>query len=145
MCGSRSIALLELTWPQIEFERRLINLGTGSGNKKRATVPMTKTVEKALKEAFQRRSECQHVIQYNGKPIKRIRGSFGRACARAGFPHVTPHALRHTAAVWMAEAGVPMSEISQYLGHTSTAITEKVYARYSPDYLRGAANHLEID
>jgi hypothetical protein len=47
--------------------------------------------------------------------------------------------LRHTAAVLMAENGVPMSEISQYLGHNSTETTERVYARYSPDYLRKAA------
>jgi len=44
----------------------------------------------------------------------------------------------------MGEAGVSMSEISQYLGHTNTATTQRVYARYSPDYLRGAAAALEI-
>jgi integrase len=36
-----------------------------------------------------------------------------------------------------------MSEISQYLGHSSTSVTERVYARYSPDYLRRAATALE--
>lgn len=63
---------------------------------------------------------------------------------RAGLEDVTPHVLRHTAAVWMAENRVPMSEISQYLGHKSTLITERVYARYSPEYLRNAAQSLEI-
>jgi integrase len=52
--------------------------------------------------------------------------------------------LRHTAAVLMAENGVPMSEISQYLGHNSTETTERVYARYSPDYLRKAAGVLNL-
>jgi integrase len=47
-------------------------------------------------------------------------------------------------AVWMAEAGTPMSEIAQYLGHRTTAITERVYARYSPEYLKGAAKALEV-
>jgi hypothetical protein len=28
----------------------------------------------------------------------------------------------------MAESGVPMSEISQYLGHTYTRVTERTYA-----------------
>jgi integrase len=50
--------------------------------------------------------------------------------------------MRHTAAVWMAEAGVPMPVIAQYLGHTDSRITERVYARFSPDYLRGAADAL---
>jgi integrase len=53
--------------------------------------------------------------------------------------------LRHSAAVHMAEEGVPMSEISQYLGHSDTRITEQIYARFSPDYLRRAAAALEYD
>jgi integrase len=47
--------------------------------------------------------------------------------------------LRHTAAVWMAEAGIPMAEIAQYLGHSDDRITSRVYARYGPDHLRKAA------
>jgi len=43
----------------------------------------------------------------------------------------------------MAEEGVPMPEISQFLGHSNTQVTEKVYARFSPDYLRRAAAALE--
>jgi hypothetical protein len=35
----------------------------------------------------------------------------------------SPHVFRHTAAVWMAEADVPMEQIAQYLGHTSTRVT----------------------
>mgnify|MGYP006423973977 CR=1 FL=1 len=37
-----------------------------------------------------------------------------------------------------------MSEISQYLGHSSTRETERTYARFSPDHLRGAAEALEV-
>ncbi|WP_407696212.1 tyrosine-type recombinase/integrase [Sphingobium sufflavum] len=52
------------------------------------------------------------------------------------------HLLRHTAAIWMAEARTPMSEIASFLGHRDTTITARVYARYSPDYLAGAAQAL---
>jgi integrase len=45
----------------------------------------------------------------------------------------------------MAEAGVSMEEIAQYLGHRDVGITRKVYARFSPDYLRKAAAALEYD
>ena len=58
--------------------------------------------------------------------------------------HVTPHALRHTAAVWMAEAGVPMPRIAAFLGHSNSRITEERYARFAPDHLREAAEALEI-
>ena len=57
---------------------------------------------------------------------------------------VTPHFSRHTAAVWMADGGVPKLQISQFLSHTNTKITESGYARSSPDFLRHAAVDLNI-
>jgi integrase len=54
------------------------------------------------------------------------------------------HLLRHSAAVMIAEAGIPMQEISQYLGHSSTDVIEKIYARFSPNYLRKAAATLDL-
>ncbi|MEO9650495.1 MAG: tyrosine-type recombinase/integrase [Roseobacter sp.] len=71
-----------------------------------------------------------YVVEYACGPVKSFRNGFTAACRRAGLEGVTIHTLRHTAAVYMAEAGVDMSKISQYLGHSNTAITERVYARY---------------
>ncbi len=61
----------------------------------------------------------------------------------AGLVDVSPHVLRHTAAVWMAEAGVTMPEIAAYLGHADSRITERIYAKFSPEYLRRAARALQ--
>jgi integrase len=66
------------------------------------------------------------------------------AAKRAGLANVSPHVFRHSSAVHMAEAGVPMSEISQYLGHSNEAITARVYARSSPDHLRKAADEVDF-
>jgi integrase len=54
------------------------------------------------------------------------------------------HLLCHSAAVMIAEAGIPIQEISQYLGHSSTDVIEKIYARFSPNYLRKAAATLDL-
>ena len=69
---------------------------------------------------------------------------FAAAVKRAGLDDVTPHDLRHTAAVWMAEAGASMAEIAQVLGHSDERITYRVYARFSPDHLRRAMTALEF-
>ena len=45
----------------------------------------------------------------------------------------------------MAEAGVSMEVIAQYLGHEDVNVTRKVYARFSPTYLKQAAAVLEYD
>lgn len=142
--GARAGALLGLTWVQVDFDRGTIDLGIGGGNKKRAIVPMTNSLRASLNNARLIRGTV-YVIEWNRQPVKSIKKAFGAAVRRAGLDRdVTPHVLRHTAAVWMAEDGVRMEEISQYLGHTSSRITEKVYARYSPEYLRRAASALEI-
>jgi integrase len=142
--AARKSALLELTWDRVDFERGLINLGVSNGNKKRATVPMNSTAEQILEEAYKGQL-TDYVIEYRGRNLKDIKKGFARTVERSGLiKKVNPHMLRHTSAVWMAEGGVPMSEIAQYLGHTSTATTEKVYARFSPEYLKKAASVLEI-
>lgn len=141
--AGRESALLELTWDRIDFQRGAVRLANGqTSNKGRGCPPMNKNARAALEEAYRARTS-DYVIEYGGKKVRTVIKGFKRVAEKAGLPDVTPHVLRHTAAVWMAEKRIPMSEISQYLGHTSTKITEKVYARYSPEHLRKAADALE--
>lgn len=45
------------------------------------------------------------------------------SCPSIGSKHVTPHTLRHTAAMALLHAGVDTSVIALWLGHTSAATT----------------------
>jgi integrase len=141
--AGRASALLELTWDRVEFERNQIRLAKAEGRRKgRATVPMTARLNEALRAAYEVR-ETQFVIEWGGKPVKSLKRSFATAAELAGIEDVSPHVMRHSAAVRMAEEGVPMVEIAQYLGHTDPRVTYRTYARFSPDYLRRAAKALE--
>lgn len=143
--GGRSSAILDLTWDRVDFDKRLISLvdpTRSATNKGRAIVPMNDTAFKALATAKEG-ALSQYVIEWGGLPVASVKTAFRLLSKRSGVK-VTPHMLRHSAAVWMAEGGIPMSEISQYLGHSSTSITERVYARYSPGYLRKAASILDL-
>jgi integrase len=42
----------------------------------------------------------------------------------------------------MAMGGVPMDEIARFLGHGDVRITQRVYAKYGPGYLRNAVSAL---
>lgn len=144
--GARKGALLDLTWDRVDFPRERIKLRSDDMENKKGralTVPMTSQAMTALREAHHAR-QTDHVIEYAGKPVKNIKKGFALAVARAGLEDVTPHDLRHTAAVWMAEDGVSMDEIAQYLGHSSTKVTFGVYARYSPTHLKRASRALEF-
>jgi len=143
--AARPGAILDLTWSQVSFDLGRVDFnapGRSRTRKGRANVPMTPTLREALERAYKAR-RGDYVIEWAGDPVKKIKRGFAEACRRARLQGVTPHTLRHTAATWMAEAGVPMRKISLYLGHTSTEVTERVYAKHSPDYLKDAADALE--
>lgn len=142
--AGRMGAILDLTWDRVDFAQGTIRLSDGPQTTKgRATVPMTDSARRELLAAHAARTS-PFVIEYGGEKVGKLRKAFDRAAKAAGLDWVTPHALRHTAAVWMAEAGVPMAEIAQVLGHTSEKITFRVYARFSPQYLRRAVGALEV-
>ena len=111
--AGRACAVLELTWNRVDFKRGLIYLGRQeeARRKGRAIVPLLDTVRPYLNKALDA-AETDHVIEYRGAPVKSIQHGFKRTEKRAGLVNVTPHSLRHTAAVWMAESGRPMSEIA---------------------------------
>lgn len=143
--AARVGAILELTWDRVDFENSQINLrAEADGPRKgRAIPPMNRTARAALLAARDG-ALSDHVIEWGGEPVKCLYKGFKTIARDAEMPEVSPHTLRHTAAVWMAAAGVPMEKIAAYLGHTNVATTIRVYARFAPDHLRDAAEALEI-
>jgi len=149
--AAREQALLGLTWDRVDFERGLIHLGDPAATQKmkgRAVVPMTASARAALQET-KAGARTKYVVEWAGARVKKVRRGLNMAATRANKADpsiglVSPHIFRHTAAVWMAEAGRPMPEISQYLGHSDSRITERVYARFSPTFLKEAAFSLEV-
>lgn len=138
-------AILELTWDRVDLERGQINLRTSeTGPRKgRAVVPINDGLRAALVHA-KAGAMTPYVIEWNGQQVERIKKGFAAAVKAAGLEDVSPHTLRHTAAVHMVEAGIPMSEVAQYLGHSNTSVTFRAYARYSPTHLRRAADVLDF-
>lgn len=140
--AGRPSSILDLEWNRVDLLRGVINLDNPSRDrtaKGRATVP----IDGVLASALQRAREgalTGYVIEWSGRPVRSIKKGVSQAAKRAGLQGVTPYVLRHTACVWMAEAGIPLAEIAAYMGHTSPAITFRVYARYSPKHLTGAAD-----
>lgn len=144
--GARNAAALELTWDRVDFEKNLIHLRNPfdkTRRKGRATVPVNRELREALLEAH-KGALSPFVVEWAGKPVKNITKAIKSAAKRAKLDDVSPHVFRHSAAVWMAEDGHSMEEIAQYLGHSNTAITSRVYARFSPNHLRKLADSLEI-
>lgn len=143
--AGRMGAILDLTWDRVDFDRGIVQLSHGPQTKKgRATVPMNASLRAVLEEAYQARGTSNFVVEYGGGKVAKVRKGFASVAKTAGVPWATPHVLRHTAAVWMAEHGTSMAEIAQFLGHSDERTTFRVYAIYSPGHLAKAAAALEV-
>jgi integrase len=133
--------VLELTWARVDLRGRRIDLGAAPGGKGRAIVPIGQKLFPLLEEA-RKIATCPYVIEHGSKPVKSVKTGTRAAARRAGLHGVTPHALRHTGATWMAMAGIPLDQISRLLAHSDPRLTLRVYAKHSPDYLKGAIDAL---
>ena len=85
--------------------------------------------------------------ELDGRPLCRITISadWGRFAESIGIPDVTFHALRHTHASQLIDAGVDIVTISKRLGHAKPDITLRIYAhlfRKSDDKAAAAINSI---
>jgi integrase len=77
-----------------------------------------------------------------GRRLQDVKNSFNTACRRVEIVDFHFHDLRHTCAAWMMQAGVPLAEIRDLLGHASIEMTER-YAHLAPENVRAAVAILE--
>lgn len=139
--GARSGAILQLEWDRVDLDQGRIDfnpLGRVQTKKRRPTVPVNAALRQVLSEALER-ATSDYVIEWGGKPVKKINRAFRRAAERAKLKGVTPHTLRHTCATWMAQGKVGMWQIAGMLGHADSRTTDRIYAKHHPDYLKDAS------
>jgi integrase len=86
-----------------------------------------------------RRLGARYPVEIGGKPIKRIHFAFQWTVDELGITGVTPHTLRHTAATWYMQAGVPIWQVAGFLG-MSTKTLEKNYGHDHPDHMADVHN-----
>ncbi len=143
--AARVGAILDLTWDRVDFDRNAVNLRLPDAQtrKGRAIVPMNSGVRAALSTAYHA-ALSDHVVEYAGGPVRSIRKGVAGAIERSGIGHVTIHELRHTAAVHMLAAGIPIEKVAQTLGHSNVSVTYRIYGRYLPEHMQDAVDVLNF-
>lgn len=128
--GVRVGELVNIKLSDIDWDKRKIKI-MGKGKKERFVL-FTYNCEIRLKEYLINRKDTNPYLFIrkigDGKMERRgIEKPFVGYKKMLGFPF-TPHTLRHTFAVRMAENGMPINYIQQLLGHESMHTT-KIYTR----------------
>ena len=112
--GHRMGAILGLTWERVNAGTiNFIDPNRAQTNKRRGQVPIIEGSDLYFMLSEARvAAQTDYVIEHNGKPVKSVRHAIEAAGLRVGIDHLTPHILKHSACVWMAEDGVPLADIA---------------------------------
>lgn len=159
--GLRIGELLALKWQDVDLKNKIISVKTTScdisfENKmyhiedvpKSASslreIPLTCEITALLKElkAYQKGNSEYVVSRPNGKQIyiRSYQDSFERLLKRLKIRHYGFHSLRHTFATRCYKLGMDIKTLSELLGHSSPAVTLKIYVHTDMELKRNAIN-----
>ena len=144
LTGQRVGAVLALEWWQIDFQSGLIDFNRPSRTrtKQAGVVPMGTRLRELLVRLKQTPAAPRQ-----GERVFTPHPSFYRDWHRmskaTGFDWVTPHHIRHSVTTHLVREGVPIPHVAKLLGHKSSTITERVYAKFAPGFLTGAVGLMD--
>ena len=149
--GMRVGELLALRWEDVSFSKREIHVhATKLKDKQEFNEPKTKSGNRYIPiisdKLLTRLKEYRNkdgVIQMQGyvfedssggaMEYRRIVAYWHNICKLTGIEK-NIHTFRHTFATYLLEKQVPVAEVSRILGHSSPAITFKMYTHATPNY-----------
>jgi integrase/recombinase XerC len=131
--GARISEVVSLDIEQIDFAERLVRL-IGKGDKERV-VPFGQPAARAL-QTYLQRGRSQLVQAAAGAAVfvgargarldpRQARLVIHRLAGLAGVSDVAPHALRHSAATHLLDAGGDLRSVQELLGHASVNTTQR--------------------
>jgi integrase len=140
--GMRRGEILGLRWDEVDFVRNVLRVRRTKSGKERF-LPMNSLIRDMLLE--RRALDAGAVYVFGGptgQPMTDIKNGFRTICQKAEIANFRFHDLRHTAATRMAEAGVDIRTIAEFLGHATIQMTMR-YAHATDDAKRREAAALE--
>jgi integrase len=114
-------------------------IGRRATNERQTPAPIPPRLLAHMRRWVRRGVVTSHFVEWQGTPVKSVKTGFRHAVKLAGlWGKVTPHTLRHTAAAWLMQRGVPIWQAAGYLGMSAEMI-ERTYGHHHADYMRAAA------
>lgn len=149
-CGLRVVDVLTLQWADIDLANKTLNK-IQVKTRNRNVIPLGNQALQVLDMWKGRNNrfvfgllpddfnldDSAALYKYRNTVTKCINQSLNTIGSKIGITFdLTFHVARHTFAVQSLNNGIQMTMVSQLLGHSSTEITEKVYAHFIPAKLR---------
>jgi len=130
--GWRFTEITGLTWAQVDLEQRIVWLEVGeTKNDEGRTVYLDEELQAIIERQSTERKSRSVITPYvfpNSRGTGRmldIRGSFAKACEKAGIGKRLFHDFRRTAIRNMVRAGVPEQIVMKISGHKTRSVFER--------------------
>ncbi|HET9636609.1 MAG TPA: site-specific integrase, partial [Gemmatimonadaceae bacterium] len=138
-----------LRWSDIDLQARVIAIRDHAGRRLKTKssnrdVPISEDLASLIIIHAQRVPSRPIDPVFTGARANRraARATWLRVLQRAGVPHATVHDLRHTFAVHALQAGIPLSRVQKWLGHSTATMTLRYASHVPQDYFRQDAELL---
>lgn len=158
--GLRCIDIITLQWTNINFESKTLNK-VQVKTKNRCVVPLSDNALTILKKWKERQRSKRFVFDLlpddidlnNGNILFKYRGTRTRSINYSlkvvgnaiNLPFdLTFHVARHTFAIMSLNQGMSLTMVSQIMGHSTTTMTESVYAHYLTSTMDAELNNLKF-
>ena len=112
-------------------------------------IPLPHYVSEAIDKHVAEHSTTPDGYLFQGRKYKLVvrrsyQEDFQRAAAKAGLPpEFIPHSLRHLYASTALAEGIPITEVSRWLGHKSIEVTHQIYGHLVPSSFDRARTALD--
>ncbi len=143
--GARQAEIMNLRWPQIDFNRKTITLfETKNGD--RRTLPLVGEAATLLLARSKLRSLKDDRLfppMTEKAESRSLREVWGRTLLAAQIDDFRWHDLRHTAASYLVMSGVSLVEVAKILGHRTLAMVLR-YAHLADNHIVESGEKLAI-
>ncbi len=112
-------------------------------------IPLPQYVSEAIDKHVAEHGTTSDGYLFQGRKYKLVvrrsyQEDFQRAVAKAGLPpEFIPHSLRHLYASTALAEGIPITEVSRWLGHKSIEVTHQIYGHLVPSSFDRARTTLD--
>lgn len=136
--GMRKGEILALTWNDIDFNNKTININKSitrihkiNNTKSYSSNRNIFIPENILNELelLKNNSKENLIFNFSFTTLKRKKDYY---CNLSNVKQIKIHEFRHSHACFLFQNNVPIDEISSRLGHSSISMTQDIYLRYLP-------------
>ena len=122
--GARRGELLNLKWPDLNFDINIAYIENSKNGQPRA-LPLTKDTLKELSKYEQNKNSLIFCSSVDTTKPFCFDKSWKKALEQAGIQDFRFHDLRHTTASYLAQSGASLLEIAEVLGHKQIQVTKR--------------------